>query len=115
MRLEVTACPSTNKLYANVRGIGRVKTKAYSAWIRTALKELMVQRARPVEPPVSISLFLPETMRGDLDGRCKAALDLLVRAEIIPDDNKKIVRSISMTFHSESNMAIEVEHLEETV
>lgn len=98
---QITPPPGVNSLYRNVAGRGRVKTGKYKAWIGCALKEMLAQRVRPVEPPVAIEIMLPAKMRGDLDGRSKGLIDLLVRAEIIPDDNKAIVRSLSMSFHDE--------------
>lgn len=112
MRLELAVPPSTNKLYANA-GRSRKKTAAYSAWIRGELKALVAQRAKPVPIPVTISILLPDTMRGDASNRIKATEDLLVRAGIIPNDSKKFVRSISISFHSGPMMFVEVDTIVE--
>src|SRR5512146_1143626 len=95
--------PSTNNLYANV-GKGRRKKPAYSAWIRGELKALVAQRARPVEPPVSLHIVLPEKTRGDASNRIKPCEDLLVKAGVIPDDRKAFVRSVTVDFGPVENM-----------
>lgn len=105
---ELDLPPSINRAFRNVRGVGRVKTNEYNAWIRGALMALVAQRAKPVQPPVALSLFIPESTRADLSNFTKATEDLLVRAGIIPDDSKKFVRSISMTFHDAPLMKVRV-------
>lgn len=110
---ELAVPPSVNAMYRNVPGRGRVRTSAYNAWLQGELKALVAQRARPVLPPVSISMFMPETMRGDISNRAKACEDLLVKAGVIPDDNKRIVRSISITFHDGAAMKVCVKSLVE--
>lgn len=86
--------PSANKLFANVPGKGRVKTKAYKTWRRNAILTIFAQvRAdRRVGGPVALSMCTPSGMRGDLDNRLKAAIDALVKSNRIDDD--KHVRSI---------------------
>jgi hypothetical protein len=105
---ELSLAPSVNRLYANVRGKGRVKTKHYRQWIKTALGELVCQRAKPAQTPVSISILLPNMMIGDADGRIKAVADLAVRAGIIPDDRREYVNSVSITFGECENMRVTI-------
>jgi len=101
--------PSVNAMYANAPGRGRIKSKAYKSWVRGQLKALLAQRARPVQAPVSIELFLPDTMRGDASNRIKAVEDLLVKAGIIPNDSKKFVRSVGISFHGAAQMRVRVQ------
>lgn len=102
--------PSVNNLYVNA-GKKRLKSKDYAKWADNALKEMMAQKVRPVPAPVAFSIELPETMRGDLDGRIKATLDILVRAEIIPDDSKQYVRSVTASFYDGKRMRVTVQSL----
>ena len=95
-------------MYANVPGRGRVKAKAYREWIRGELKNLVYQRAKPVAPPVSIRIVLPIGTRGDPDNRQKAVLDLLKRAGVIPDDNGKIIKELSVGYAYGSLMEVTV-------
>lgn len=104
----LTAPPGVNALYYNVPGIGRRKTREYTSWIKCALKELMAQRARPVEGCAKISLSFPKS-RHDIDARVKPSLDLLVRAGVLKDDAPKFVSDISVNFHTDSPlMRVEV-------
>lgn len=86
--------PSANKLFANVPGKGRVKTRAYKNWRRNAILSIFAQvRAdRRVAGPVALSFCVPSNMRGDLDNRIKATIDALVASNRIDDD--KHVHSI---------------------
>ena len=88
---------STNNLFLNVPGRGRVPTKEYKAWRETAGWELQAQRPRKFREPVEITVELcPPTRRAfDPDGKLKAPIDLLVTHEIIPDDSIKYVRSVT--------------------
>lgn len=117
--------PSVNQLYANVRKPwarlattkpskkrGRVKTRAYSAWIDGELKALVAQRAKPVEPPVSVAITRPSRSKMDIDAVVKPTIDLLVRAGLIEDDNPSIVTSVSVNFGNVENMAVKLEHVE---
>jgi crossover junction endodeoxyribonuclease RusA len=100
--------PSGNKLFANASGRGRVKTSKYRAWIKGELNALIAQRARPVAAPASVSITLPRTVRGDCDNRIKGTVDLLVRAGVLPDDSRKHLTSVSVTFGDVKMMQVEV-------
>jgi Holliday junction resolvase RusA-like endonuclease len=80
--------PSANKLFANVPGKGRVKTRAYKNWRKAAILTIFAQvRAdRRIGGPVGLSICVPTGMRGDLDNRVKATIDALVAANRIDDD-----------------------------
>lgn len=103
--------PSVNASTFNLPQGGRAKTKAYSAWLKASLLEMMAQRARPVEWPVNVLVEIPETSRLDADNPIKAALDLLVKAGVIPDDSKRFVRYVAGTFHNEKRMKLTVQSL----
>lgn len=105
---SLSTAPSVNNLYANVAGIGRVKTAAYRKWLKAAKLELMAQRCRPVRTPVAIRIQVPETSRLDIDAPIKATLDLLVAARIIPGDSKQYVRAGSFSFWNGGTMLVEV-------
>lgn len=90
--------PSTNSLFFNVKGRGRVKSTKYRAWIKGELLALIAQRAKPVTERAAVSITIPKATRGDADNRIKPTMDLLVRAGILTDDSGKHVGSISVTF-----------------
>jgi len=80
--------PSANRLFANVPGKGRVKTRAYKNWRKAAILTIFAQvRAdRRIGGPVDLEICVPDGMRGDLDNRLKAAIDALVASNRIDDD-----------------------------
>ena len=85
--------PSTNSLFANVVGRGRIKTPAYRRWRDGAV--LMICSTRPVPGrmagPCDVAIYLPP-FRGDIDNRVKPCLDVAVAAGIIADDGQRYLR-----------------------
>lgn len=96
--------PSTNSLYQNVKGKGRVKTMGYNAWLLAAGQEIVRQRLRAYDVPVEIWVYLEDSPRytGDCSNRAKAAEDLLVKHKIIADDSKRYVRSCHQVWSPET-------------
>lgn len=100
--------PSTNNLFINVRGKGRIKSPEYRAWITEMGWRLKLQRARPMVGDifVRISAKRPSRKR-DIDNAIKAILDLISAHEVIRDDRDVIMvtaRWISkshLDFHGE--------------
>ena len=80
--------PSANKLFANVPGRGRIKTRAYKLWRKNAVLTIFAQvlADRRIGGPVALSICVPSGMRGDLDNRVKATIDALVASNRIDDD-----------------------------
>lgn len=88
--------PSTNNLFLNVRGRGRIRSKAYRAWSEAASWELLSQRPAKLVGPVAVCIHLvaPNKRRMDADNRIKPVLDLLVEHSIIQADDSRIVKEI---------------------
>jgi len=86
--------PSSNNMFVNVRGRGRVRSENYRKWSREAGWTLVAQRPPQFKVPVKISVEIhpPNARAFDLDNRKKALLDLLVEHQIIPDDSWRWVR-----------------------
>lgn len=105
----ITVPPSANKLYANVAGIGRVKTKAYKSWIRGELKALMAQRAKPIGRRAVIKIIAPVNRRRDIDSYLKATVDLLCRAKVLENDRSDYVASVTASFGDVSMCEVSVE------
>lgn len=85
--------PSVNALYANVRGVGRVKTSAYRKWITEAQWMLVAQRNRPgkftqFQGDVAVSVQAYRDKRRDLDNILKGICDLLQSTGTIANDNR---------------------------
>ena len=85
--------PSTNSLFANVVGRGRVKTTRYRRWRDNAV--LMICSTKPTPGrmvgPCDVAIYLPP-FRGDIDNRVKPCLDVAVAAGIIADDGQRYLR-----------------------
>ena len=98
VRIALPWPPSTNNLYFNCGGRGRVPTKEYVAWKREAGWTLAAQRPPKFTRPVTITIELcpPHSRRFDLDNRVKATLDLLTLHLVIPDDNAGFVREVTV-------------------
>ena len=98
-RLSLPWPPSTNALYANVKGKGRIITEEYADWKREAGWTLKAQHPPKFHKPVTIGIELcpPHSRRFDLDNRTKSVLDLLVTHLVIPDDNSELVRSVTVS------------------
>lgn len=79
--------PSTNNLFTNARGRGRVKTQRYLTWCRAAGNEVLAQRRHRVAGPVLVDITCKrQNTTSDIDNRIKACLDLLVEMNLIDDD-----------------------------
>lgn len=86
---RISIPPSTDGLFSNIPGKGRVKTKAYAAWLETAGWEIKAQRPTLTPGRVSVDITVGRKSNlSDLDNRAKAVLDLLVKQRVIEDDNR---------------------------
>jgi Holliday junction resolvase RusA-like endonuclease len=85
---EIPTPPSTNVLFKNVPGKGRVRTKAYADWLAMAVAAMRRQQVRSY-PHRCVMIMGVERMSlsADIDNRMKAAWDALVKAEVLPDDS----------------------------
>lgn len=86
--------PSTNELYANVAGRGRIKSARYRTWRYAAGWELLSQRPDKITGAYELSIALNRARSGDLDNRVKAVSDLLVELRITPDDKQMEALSV---------------------
>lgn len=81
-------CPiSVNAMYANVPGKGRIRTRAYEQWRQEAMTEILRQRPGRIAGPYGVALTVRRvSLRRDLDGLVKGAVDLLVTMGVCDDD-----------------------------
>lgn len=87
---------STNNLFRNVAGKGRVDTGDYGRWKREASALLMAQRPLPkITAPVELTFYVGERGVGNMDASntLKALEDALVFAGVLKDDSRKYVRA----------------------
>jgi Holliday junction resolvase RusA-like endonuclease len=90
--------PSVNSLYLNKPGVGRIKAPSYRLWCNEAGLEAKIQKLGwdyqvlaawqgiILDQKYRLTIDVPENMRGDIDNRNKAVLDLLVNLGLTPDD-----------------------------
>jgi crossover junction endodeoxyribonuclease RusA len=90
--------PSTNGLFANVAGKGRIRSDRYRQWANAAGWELKSQKPKKVSGPVSIAIYVEEKRdrKRDIDNLAKGPLDLLVSHRIIDGDDIKTIRRVSL-------------------
>lgn len=84
--LALSAPPSVNDMFANVPGVGRVKTGKYRKWFKVARQEAiigMMGKTR-IRGPFKATLYVAAD--GDLDNRVKATIDLCVAIGAVVDD-----------------------------
>lgn len=85
-----TAPPSTNGLFRNVRGRGRVKTDRYKKWRDKASWEIRLQhKGPPLDGPTALTLSMRRPRaNADLDNHLKAAIDALEEGGAIANDKQ---------------------------
>jgi Holliday junction resolvase RusA-like endonuclease len=84
--IELPLPPSTNNLFINLPGKGRVRSGAYKAWERQASASLTFASWDMPTKPYTVTIRLNMDHRGDIDNRVKAVLDLLVRHGVLEGD-----------------------------
>jgi Holliday junction resolvase RusA-like endonuclease len=89
---ELPAPPSTNGLYRNVSGKGRVRTDRYATWANAAGWQINLQKPGKIAGKVELDIYVQRQRSGsDISNRIKAIEDLLVTMGVI-DDDKNVER-----------------------
>lgn len=87
--------PSVNALFANRKQKGkkgRVPTKRYRAWLRSATMWARMQHPAPIGGAVHVTFyFCRAETKADPDNLLKAPMDLLVKLGLIRDDGPSVV------------------------
>lgn len=92
--------PSTNNLYANVAGRGRIKSSDYRIWANATGWDLKALNLPKFTCPVYLTICIGKLpANADVTNRTKALEDLLVEHGIIPGDSRKWVYGVN-TFMS---------------
>lgn len=101
--------PSTNRLYFNVNGRGRVKTSSYEDWLHQAGILIRRQGIARMTQRVDIVISLEDKHpRRDCDNAAKPCCDLLVKLGVLPDDNAKWVRSVKIQWAPIDGVRIDI-------
>lgn len=110
MTLRLPVPPSVNSLYANIPGVGRITTVRYKRWKKEAGWQILIQKPNRVWGPYKLAITVPQKMRGDIDGRLKATIDLLVTHRVTMDDS--LCASVSIKRGDVTEMEIEISAVE---
>lgn len=93
---------SANKMYTPIAKGKLVKSKKYNLWIETntpILKEkLLPAKKFPIEVEILVLADVQWKMKSDADNIIKPIVDLLVRAEIVPDDTSRFIESVKVRY-----------------
>lgn len=101
--------PSTNNLYANVQGRGRVKTTKYRDWLMAAGLLLKRQGIQRMTGRVDIVISLEDKHPTRDASNCTKPLeDLLVQMGVLQDDRAKFVRSIKTVWAPITGIRIDI-------
>lgn len=80
--------PSTNALFKNVPGRGRVRTSHYSDWLMCAITAMRMQSIQNVDCRCIVIVGVERnSLQADIDNRLKATLDAIVKAGVLSDDS----------------------------
>jgi Holliday junction resolvase RusA-like endonuclease len=105
MMIRLPVPPSTNHLFLNVKGKGRIVAPHYAKWRTEAGWMLKAAKPQPFgKMHVQLGIFIPEKTRGDLSNRIKALEDLLVTHGVIDDDRQ--VKRITVEYHGEPDAVV---------
>jgi hypothetical protein len=101
--------PSTNNLFVNVRGRGRVKSERYRTWLSAAGWDMKRYHNQKWTEPVYLTIRLGKLRaNADVSNRIKAIEDLLVLHQIIPGDSIEWVKGVNIALAEEPFEGVEV-------
>jgi Holliday junction resolvase RusA-like endonuclease len=102
--------PSTNNLFVNVRGKGRVKSERYRTWLQAAGWDLArFNHNQRWNEPVYLTIAIGNLRaNADVSNRVKAIEDLLVVHKIIPGDSIQWVKGVNVYLAQEPFDGVEI-------
>lgn len=93
---------SANKMYAPVARGKLVKSKKYNEWINknvSIIKDSLIPATEfPIDVEILIMADYKWKLKCDADNIVKPIIDLLVRAEIVPDDTSRFIESVKVRY-----------------
>jgi Holliday junction resolvase RusA-like endonuclease len=93
---------SANNMYTPVAKGKMIKSKKYRNWIdlnTPILKENLLPATKlPIDVEILIMADIFWKMKCDSDNIIKPIVDLLVRAEIVPDDKTRFINSVKVRY-----------------
>ena len=93
---------SANKMYTPIAKGKLIKSKKYKSWIEANIpiikENLLPANKFAIEVEILIMADLQWKLKSDPDNIVKPIVDLLVRAEIIPDATSRFVESVKVRY-----------------
>ena len=93
---------SANKMYVPVALGKMVKSKKYNDWIEKNIliikDNLLPATQFPIDVEILIMADYKWKLKCDADNIIKSLVDLLVRAEIVPDDKTRYINSVKLRY-----------------
>lgn len=93
---------SANNMYTPVSKGKMLKSKKYVKWIDANVnilrENLLPAKKFPIDVEILIMADVWWKMKNDSDNIIKPIVDLLVRAEIVPDDKTKYINSVKVRY-----------------
>lgn len=93
---------SANNMYTPVSKGKMLKSKKYVKWIDANVnilrENLLPAKKFPIDVEILILADVWWKMKNDSDNIIKPIVDLLVRAEIVPDDKTKYINSVKVRY-----------------
>ena len=98
--------PDFNSLLNDVKRHWKFYAGAKKRWTGVTVADCIAQRLRPVTPPVVLEFDWHTNGRKDPDNiriASKMIIDGLVKANILPEDNHRVIRGFTDTFHKDKD------------
>lgn len=108
MKITLPVPPSTNCLFRNVPGRGRVISGVYQRWQDAAKKRFWGVKIEMFPVPVAITITVPWGRGPDVDNTAKGVIDMLVKMGVIQDDNRKHVWKVTSQLGDVTECDVEV-------
>jgi Holliday junction resolvase RusA-like endonuclease len=93
---------SANQMYVPIARGKMAKSRKYNAWIEKNLPVLKEEMLPASQFPINVELLVMANhlwrMKNDVDNLVKPLIDLLVRAQIIPDDTSRYVENVHLRY-----------------
>ena len=113
MKIHLPYPVTVNRMYANLPGRGRIKTKQYRTWQKQAQDSLWGQKTDhvPGNVQVTISVKRPDNRKRDIDNLAKGILDFLVKNKMIDDDRHIQRLTIEWVYDGSDGATIEIRRI----
>jgi Holliday junction resolvase RusA-like endonuclease len=93
---------SANQMYVPIARGKMIKSRKYNAWIDKNLPLMKEEMLPAYQFPINVELLVMANhlwrMKNDSDNLVKPLIDLLVRAEIIPDDTSRYIENVHIRY-----------------